>query len=369
MSVLTQQDFQYMAQAIKLAEQGRFTTHPNPNVGCVIVKDGQVIGRGYHKIAGGPHAERHALEQAGSMARGSCVYVTLEPCSHTGRTGPCADALIRAGVARVVVGMQDPNPKVSGRGIQKLRDAGIYVITECLEAACEQLNPGFLKRMRTGLPYVRLKLACSLDGATAMASGQSQWITGAAARRDVQGYRAKSSAILTGSGTVLADDPILNVRAAELNFEYPGEIRQPERLVIDSKHKLTPDYKMFNDGQSVTLVGTEHRSGNWPDTVKFLTVTKNDKNDQVQLSELFKQLGVQEYNDIWVEAGSQLAGALIDENLVDELIIYQAPILLGQQTRRLVEFNALSQLENASRWQYVSQTRVGNDLKLILKAI
>lgn len=369
MSVLTQDDFKYMAQAIKLAELGQFTTHPNPNVGCVIVKNNSVIGQGYHHAAGGPHAERHALNQAGSLAKGSSVYVTLEPCSHTGRTGPCADALIRAGVSRVVIGMQDPNPKVSGQGIKKLRDAGIYVVSECLESACEALNPGFLKRMRTGMPYLRLKLACSLDGATAMASGQSQWITGADARRDVQSYRARSAAILTGSGTVLSDDPSLNVRQAELNFKYPGKIRQPVRVVIDSQHKLSDQYKIFNDGQPVFLLSTSERADSWPDSVTHCVIPAAPDSTKVDLASAMQQLAKLEINDVWVEAGARLAGALIDAKLVDELIIYQAPILLGQQTRRLVEFNALSQLENASRWQYVSQTRVGKDLKIILKAI
>lgn len=243
------QDEYYMARALKLAQRGRFTTHPNPNVGCVIVKDGEIVGEGYHQRAGEPHAEVHALRMAGEKAKGATAYVTLEPCSHHGRTPPCCDALIAAGVARVVASMQDPNPQVAGRGLYRLQQAGIDVSHGLMMSEAEQLNKGFLKRMRTGFPYIQLKLGASLDGRTAMASGESQWITSPQARRDVQLLRAQSHAILTSSATVLADDPALTVRWSELDEQtqalYPQQnLRQPIRIVIDSQNRVTPVHRI-----------------------------------------------------------------------------------------------------------------------------
>lgn len=244
-------DAVYMARAIELAWRGRFTTSPNPNVGCVIVRDGAIVGEGYHHRAGEPHAEVHALRAAGEKAHGATAYVTLEPCSHHGKTPPCADALIAAGIARVVAAMQDPNPEVAGRGLYRLQQAGIEVEHGLMMAEAEALNRGFFKRMRTGFPYLQLKMAASLDGKTAMASGESQWITSAAARRDVQQYRAQSCAILSTSETVLADNPSLNVRWEDLSDDvrsaYPKEsVRQPLRVILDARNRLTPDLKVFS---------------------------------------------------------------------------------------------------------------------------
>ena len=242
-------DQHYMARAIRLAARGIYTTHPNPNVGCVIVNDGEVVGEGWHRQAGGPHAEVFALQQAGQRARGATVYVTLEPCSHHGRTPPCADALVAAGVSRAVVGMQDPNPRVAGRGVQRLQDAGIAVQDGLLESQVRALNPGFISRMQRRRPWVRVKLAASLDGRTAMASGESKWISGAAARQDVQRLRARSSAILTGIGTVLADDPALNVRLDAQQLYGVEPLRQPLRVVLD------PDLAMPAQAQMLSLPG------------------------------------------------------------------------------------------------------------------
>ncbi|MER2492071.1 bifunctional diaminohydroxyphosphoribosylaminopyrimidine deaminase/5-amino-6-(5-phosphoribosylamino)uracil reductase RibD [Catenovulum sediminis] len=367
MSVCTQLDYQYMARAIRLAEQGLYTTSPNPRVGCVIVNEDKVVGEGFHIKAGGPHAERHALVDAGELAKGACVYVTLEPCSHTGRTSPCADALIAAGVTRVVVGMVDPNPKVSGRGIEKLRQAGIQVVENCLTDACEKLNPGFIKRMQLGKPYVRLKLAASLDGRTAMQSGESQWITSADARRDVQTYRARSCAIISGAGTVLADNPSLNVRISDLNFEYLGEVRQPVRVVIDNQLRLSNELKLFSLPSPVYLVANKKRSGDWPPHVEMLELSQTGQH--IDLEECLVELAKREINEVWVEGGAALAGAFMQAGLVDELIIYQAPIFMGENTRGLLDMPNITELKQAVRWQFESHTRVGQDLKLILRAL
>ena len=368
MSALYKQDFEYMARAIHLAEKGQYTTSPNPRVGCVIVKDQQIVGEGYHIRAGEGHAEVNALKQAGDNAQGATAYVTLEPCSHFGRTPPCAQALIKAGINKVVVGMTDPNPQVSGRGIEMLREAGIQVIEPCLEQDCKNLNPGFIKRMTENMPYVRLKLACSLDGRTAMDSGESQWITSADARRDVQTYRARSCAILSGSGTVLADNPSLNVRESDLNFAYAHQpVRQPIKCIIDNQLTITPDLKLFENNAQVYLLSNKARQQALPENCQAIQL--NQQSAKVDLHEVMAELANKQINEIWVEAGAKLAGALIKENLVDELIIYQAPILMGENTFGLVNLPELTELKQAVRWQYVSQTRVGQDLKLVLKAI
>ncbi|KMT65191.1 bifunctional diaminohydroxyphosphoribosylaminopyrimidine deaminase/5-amino-6-(5-phosphoribosylamino)uracil reductase RibD [Catenovulum maritimum] len=370
MTVLNQDDFFYMTLAIREAEKGRYTTSPNPNVGCVIVKDNQVIGKGFHIQAGGPHAEVHALVAAGENAQGATAYVTLEPCSHTGKTPPCAEALIKAQVAKVVVGMTDPNPQVSGRGIEKLRNAGIQVHQDCLTQECEKLNAGFIKRMVNKLPYVQLKLGSSLDGRTAMSSGESQWITSAKARQDVQDYRAQACAVITGVGTVMADNPSLNVRQAEFKpNHYPCEkLRQPVKVVIDNQHQITPEYKLINQAETVYLVSNKHRNDaeniNWPVNVKFLTLSQ--AGEHVCLTELLTQLALLEINQVWVEAGAKLAGAFIAQGLVDELIIYQAPKLLGENTKGLIEVTDLTKLNQAIEWRYQEVRQVGDDLKLVL---
>jgi len=365
----SQQDAAFMQLALDLAKQGEFTTTPNPSVGCVLVKDGEVVGKGFHAKAGEPHAEVMALREAGENARGATAYVTLEPCSHFGRTPPCAKGLVEASVSKVIAAMCDPNPQVAGKGLQILSDAGIESAVGLLEENAEQLNKGFLKRMRTGKPFVQLKLAMSIDGKTAMASGESKWITGAQARADVQQYRAKASAILSTSQTVLADDPSLNVRWEELPLDVKAgyaqeKLRQPVRVILDSSHKVRSDFKVFSTESPVWLVGEDdYPLTGFPVFTDYLQLDRNQ--GETRLQALMAELGKRQINTLWVEAGATLAGALITENLVDELIIYMAPKLLGDQARDLCHLPNLTQLADAPLWQLQSCEPVGDDLKLI----
>jgi diaminohydroxyphosphoribosylaminopyrimidine deaminase/5-amino-6-(5-phosphoribosylamino)uracil reductase len=363
-------DEKYMARAFELARLGRFTTTPNPNVGCVIVRDGEIVGEGYHIKAGGPHAEVHALRMAGEKAKGATAYVTLEPCSHHGRTPPCADALIAAGVARVVASMQDPNPEVAGRGLYRLQQTGIEVSHGLMHSEAEAINLGFLKRMRTGFPYVQLKMAASLDGRTAMESGESQWITSAAARADVQRFRAQSSAILSSSATVLADDPSLNARWDELDSDtqriYPQEsLRQPLRIVIDSQNRVTPQHKLVNQSGDTWLARLAADEQSWPESTEQWVVPGRD--NRVDLVLLMMQLAKRQINSVWVEAGAELAGALLQAGLVDELIVYMAPKLLGENGRALCVLPGLQSLSDAPQFTLSDVRQVGADLRLRLK--
>ncbi|MBN6068025.1 bifunctional diaminohydroxyphosphoribosylaminopyrimidine deaminase/5-amino-6-(5-phosphoribosylamino)uracil reductase RibD [Aggregatibacter actinomycetemcomitans] len=363
------QDVAFMQLALDLAKQGEFTTTPNPAVGCVLVKNGKIVGKGFHFKAGEPHAEVMALREAGENARGATAYVTLEPCSHFGRTPPCAKGLVEAGVSKVIAAMCDPNPQVAGKGLQILADAGIQSAVGLLEEKAEQLNKGFLKRMRTGKPFVQLKLAMSIDGKTAMASGESKWITGAQARMDVQQYRAKASAMLSTSQTVLADDPSLNVRWAELPNEtqarYVQEnLRQPVRVILDSTHKVRSDFKVFLTQAPVWLVGEdEFQLTGFPASTEYLKLDRSHGESRLQA--LMTELGKRQINTLWVEAGATLAGALIAENLVDELIIYMAPKLLGDHAKDLCHLPHLTRLADAPLWQLQSCEPTGDDLKLI----
>ncbi len=360
-----------MSRALHLAARGRYTTSPNPNVGCVLVRDDQVVGEGYHRRAGEPHAEVHALRAAGERARGATAYVTLEPCSHHGRTPPCADALIAAGVSRVVVAMEDPNPLVAGRGLERLAAAGIAVQTGLLQPQAEALNPGFIRRMRSGRPRVQVKLAASLDGRTALANGQSQWITGPAARADVQRLRAMSSAILSGADTVLTDDPSLNVRWRELpasvRADYPEhELRQPVRVLVDSRQRLGPRARLFGLPGEVWLA-RQRPEGQWPGSVSQLLLPLSPDSGKLDLAALLQCLGQRGINDLWVEAGPRLAGALLQAGLVDELILYLAPKLMGEPARGLLalpEFVAMAQVPNL----ILDDVRqVGDDVRLTLR--
>ncbi len=362
-------DEMYMARALKLAARGRFTTHPNPNVGCVIVKDGEIVGEGFHYRAGEPHAEVHALRMAGEKAKGATAYVTLEPCSHHGRTPPCCEALIASGVSRVVAAMQDPNPQVAGRGLYRLQQEGIDVSHGLMMNEAEALNKGFLKRMRTGFPYIQLKMGASLDGRTAMASGESQWITSPQARRDVQRLRAQSHAILTSSATVLTDDPALTVRWDELNADtqalYPREnLRQPLRIVIDSQNRVTPQHRIVQQAGETLFARTHEDARQWPENVRSLLVPEH--NGHLDLVVLMMQLGKQQINSIWVEAGSTLAGALLQAGLVDELIVYIAPKLLGTDARGLCALPGLEKLEQAPHFKFNEIRHVGPDICLHL---
>lgn len=330
----------WMSKALQLARLGIYSTHPNPRVGCVIVADNQIVGQGWHQKAGEPHAEVYALREAADKAKGATAYVTLEPCSHYGRTPPCADALIKAGVAQVVIAMQDPNPQVAGGGIAKLQAAGVEVICGVLAEQAEQLNRGFIKRMRTGLPYIKVKLAMSLDGRTAMASGESQWITGAAARSMVQRMRAQSSAIITGADTVLADNAKLTVRAQELALEDTSltELaltRPPLRVLIDSKGRVPLDNAFYQYPNSLTISSLAA-----PTTLQekqYWLQLPPDAAGHINLLEVVKRLA-NDYavNELMVEAGASLAGAFTQAKLVDEYAIFMASKLLGSSARALM---------------------------------
>ena len=362
-------DAEFMQLALDLAKQGEFTAAPNPAVGCVLVKNGQIIGKGFHAKAGEPHAEVMALREAGENARGATAYVTLEPCAHYGRAPPCAKGLVDAGVRNVIAAMYDPNPLVAGKGLGILADAGIESAVGLLKENAEELNKGFLKRMRIGRPFVQLKLAMSIDGKTAMANGESKWITGAQARADVQQYRAKASAILSTSQTVLADNPSLNVRWAELpqevQFRYVEQhLRQPVRVILDSAHKVRSDFNLFLTDSPVWLAGRDKFQLNgFPASTEYLQLIPNQGESHLQT--LMTELGRRQINTLWVEAGATLAGALIAENLVDELIIYMAPKLLGNQARDLCHLPNLTKLADAPLWELQLCEPVGNDLKLI----
>jgi len=374
--VFSVEDHQYMARALQLAARGIYTTSPNPNVGCVLVAQGHIVGEGYHHRAGGPHAEVHALRMAGEKARGATAYVTLEPCSHFGRTPPCANALIEAGVSRVVAAMVDPNPQVAGRGLRRLADVGIETASGLMQAEAEALNRGFLQRMRTGRPYVRVKLAASLDGKTALANGESQWITSPAARADVQRWRAASSAILTGAATVVRDNPSLNVRWSDLpesvRADYPeAELRQPVRIVIDSQRRLSREARLFQLPGAVWLARTDPAVpggdplGQIPDTE--LLFTPADPQGKVQLPLLLQHLAARNINDLWVEAGATLAGALLQAGLVDELIVYLAPKLMGHDAQSLIRLPEFHHMTDVLHWQWHDVRPVGDDFRLILR--
>ncbi|MEE4296177.1 MAG: bifunctional diaminohydroxyphosphoribosylaminopyrimidine deaminase/5-amino-6-(5-phosphoribosylamino)uracil reductase RibD, partial [Wenzhouxiangella sp.] len=309
-----------MREALMLAEKGLWTTDPNPRVGCVIAHDQAVVGRGWHRAAGEPHAEVLALQEAGGYARGATAYVTLEPCSHIGRTPPCTQALIGAGIKRVVAAIKDPNPAVSGSGFRQLKDAGILVETGLMAEQARDLNPGFISRHERGRPWLRVKMAISLDGLTAAADGRSQWITGAEARADGHRWRARASAILTGIGTVLADDPQLNARTE-------GVERQPARVVADSKARLPRNSRLLQSGEPVWVATT--RAGTWQDAAVRWQQLPASEDGRLNLHALVTCLADLEFNEVHVEAGPTLAGALVSAGLVDEFLVYQAPVLLG----------------------------------------
>ncbi len=350
-----------MARALTLARRGLYTTDPNPRVGCVIVRDGDIVGEGWHVRAGEPHAEVHALRAAGERARGATVYVTLEPCCHHGRTPPCTDALVQAGVARVVAAMPDPNPQVAAQGVAALAHAGITVDVGVLQAAAEALNPGFLQRMRGGRPWVRVKLGASLDGRSAMASGESKWITGAAARADVQRLRARSSAILTGSGTVLADDPALTVR-------MPGASRQPLRVVVDGRLRMPPDAQLLaGDGPVLVAAAADTPAAAQLRTRGADVVVLPSDAGRVDLPALLVELARREANEVLVEAGAGLNGALLAAGLVDELVLYMAPILMGDRARGLFHLPGLEKLADRVALEVQDVRAVGKDWRIVAR--
>lgn len=364
-------DHEFMARALRLAERGLYTTMPNPRVGCVLVRDAQVVGEGAHERAGEPHAEVHALTAAGDRARGSTAYVTLEPCSHHGRTGPCADALIKAGVRRVVVAMTDPNPQVSGAGATRLRAAGVEVTIGLLQQQAEALNPGFIRRMRDGRPWVRCKMAMSLDGRTAKASGASRWITGEAARRDVQRWRARSCAIMTGVGTVLSDDPRLTVRwqdlAADDGLPARAPDRQPLRVVVDTTLRTPASARLLAEpGTTLIATGSE-------DTATHAVMARSGAriavfpliDGQVDIDEMLRYLARHGINEVLLEAGATLAGAMVRRGLVDEWVIYVAPTLMGSDARPLVTLAGLDAMADNLALRIRDIRPIGDDWRII----
>lgn len=354
MSELTQ-DQHWMQRAIELARRGQYSTKPNPNVGCVIVKDGQMIGEGFHPKAGQPHAEVFALRQAGEQVQGATAYVTLEPCAHYGRTPPCAEALVKAQVKKVIIACPDPNPLVAGKGVEILRNAGIEVEVGVLQQQAHPLNEGFLKAMATGMPYVRLKIAASLDGRTAMASGESKWITGPAARQDVQHWRAISGVVMTGIDTVLADDCQLNVR--ELPNIDLDQVVQPKRMILDRQGRLPLTAKILQQPETVMVMGPFRQE---------LADLGVQQLDVQPLKDLLRTLS-QHYQiyDVLVEAGATLSTAFLQDGLVDEMICYVAPTLLGQSARSMFDAD-FSRLAEQLRFKFEQVTPLGDDLRIRL---
>jgi diaminohydroxyphosphoribosylaminopyrimidine deaminase / 5-amino-6-(5-phosphoribosylamino)uracil reductase len=355
------QDSVWMARALHLAERGLNTTSPNPRVGCVLVNNNDIVGEGWHERAGKPHAEVLALNAAGATARGATAYVTLEPCGHHGRTPPCADALITAKIARVVVAVQDPNPKVAGKGIAKLQAAGIAVESGLMETAARELNIGFFARMMRGTPWVRSKIAMSQDGRTALANGVSKWITSEVARLDAQHWRARSCAVLTGINTVLADDARLNVRDVETG-------RQPLRVVLDSRLRMPLTARILTGGNALIYTATH-------DAKKCVALEKSgatirvlpDGKGQVDLSGMLGDLAERGCNEVLVEAGSTLNGAMLRAGLVDELLLYIAPQLLGDAARGMARLDDLTSLDQRINLKWQDMRQVGNDLRIVAR--
>lgn len=350
-----------MARALALAAQGLNTTTPNPRVGCVLMRDGEIVGEGWHQRAGEPHAEVHALREAGARAAGATAYVTLEPCSHFGRTPPCSDALIDAGIGRVVAAMEDPNPLVAGRGLARLRAAGIATAHGLLEDEARELNIGFVSRMTRGRPWLRLKAAGTLDGKTALSNGVSQWITGSAARDDGHRWRARACAILTGIGTVREDDPQLNVRAVPVE-------RQPLRVLVDARLEVSLSARILQGAPALiaTASGDAARLAALQDAGHEVVVLPNS-GGKVDLPALMLALGQRGINEVHAEAGFKLNGSLLREGCVDELLLYLAPMLVGDAAQGLFNLAALTALDQAVRLDVRDLRRIGEDFRLIAR--
>jgi diaminohydroxyphosphoribosylaminopyrimidine deaminase / 5-amino-6-(5-phosphoribosylamino)uracil reductase len=369
------QDRVFIARAIQLARKGLYTSKQNPRVGCVIVKAGKIIGEGWHRGAGLAHAEIEALNNidVGESAEGADVYVSLEPCCHQGKTGPCTDALIKAKVKRVICAMQDPAPHAAGKGFSVLKKAGIEVQTGLLAEQAARLNPGFIKRMSTNMPYVRIKMAMSIDGRTAAKDGNSQWISGAAARIDVQQWRAQSDAIITGIATVLTDDPLMTVRPDEnWSLLWPQDIplKQPLRCVLDSHLRFPLNAKMReHDGKIIlfTLPEAQQKADGLKAQGVHVMSVPAANNGRPDLTKVLQKLAELEVNEVWVEAGSQLAGAFISENLFDEIIIYMSPVLLGSQAKPLFDLPEIKTMQDKMNLNMVDMCKVGDDLRLTFR--
>jgi diaminohydroxyphosphoribosylaminopyrimidine deaminase/5-amino-6-(5-phosphoribosylamino)uracil reductase len=354
-------DREFMRQALDLAARGLYTTTPNPRVGCVIVKDGAAVGTGWHEKAGMPHAEVLALKAAGERARGATLYVNLEPCSHHGRTPPCVDAVIAAGIKRVVAAMQDPNPKIAGSGFAKLRAAGVEVESGLMEDEARELNIGFVARMTRGRPWVRMKIAASLDGRTALANGKSQWITGEAARADGHRWRARACAILTGHGTVRDDDPQLNVRGVETP-------RQPLKIVVDSRFETPLSARLLKDGKTLVAgaVNETKRIEGLRSAGADTVIIPNDRG-KVELFKLMEELASRELNEIHVEGGAKLNGSLLQAGVVDELLVYLAPSVIGNSGRGMFDLPELTELSRIKGLEIRALERVGEDIRVLAR--
>jgi len=358
------EDRSYMTRALELARLGIYSTPPNPAVGCVLVRDGRVIGEGHHRRTGGPHAEVHAIEAAGEAARGATAYVNLEPCSHFGRTPPCTRALLAAGVARVVCALRDPDPRVAGGGLEELTRAGVAVESGLLASDAAELNRGFLRRMSSGRPWVTLKIGASLDGRTALADGVSRWITGEAARADVQRLRARASAVVTGIGTVLADDPELTVR--DPGLELLG--RRPLRVVLDSRLRIPVTARVLDESAPAIVFTTQAA----PDTSAFgersiRIETLPGRDGRIDLAALLDRLGALECNEILVEAGPALAGAFLEDRRVDEFVLYVAPCVLGDAARPMFRLPPLERMTDRYDFRVHDADRIGDDLRVVLR--
>ncbi len=359
------EDRRYMACAVQLARRGLYTTDPNPRVGCVLVRDGEIVGEGWHERAGEPHAEVYALRAAGERAAGATAYVTLEPCSHHGRTPPCADALIAARVARVVAAMEDPNPRVAGEGLERLRDAAVAVEVGVLAEEAAALNPGFISRIKRGRPYLRCKLAMSLDGHTAMASGESRWITGEAARADVHRLRARSSAMVVGIGTILADDPAMTARIGD------QPVVQPLRVVLDP-YLNTPATARILSEPGQTLIVCAEEDGEGAEALRAAgaeVVSLPGRSGTIDLHGLMDLLGERAINEVLVETGAVLSGAVLRAGLIDELIVYLAPHLMGDQARGLFHLPGLETMDQRIALEIKDVRAVGNDWRITAKVV
>ena len=359
--MFTANDYQFMARALRLAEQGLYSTMPNPRVGCVIVKDNKIVGEGAHLKAGEPHAEIFAIRQAGEQAKGATAYVTLEPCSHTGRTPPCSQAIINAGIAKVIVAMQDPNPQVSGSGLAQLQSHNIEVKTGLMERQAQELNPGFIARMTRDRPFVRSKIAASLDGKTALNNGASQWITGEAARLDVQHWRACACAILTGVGTVLADNPSMSVRGMDIG-------RQPLKVIVDSQLQTPASANILNGGN--VLIAFANDAQNKAEQLLAagaeLLCIPNEQG-RVCLKTLLSHLAGQQINEVVCEGGESLNGALMAQGLIDELLIYYAPKLMGCAAKGMFAMPEFTGMSQAIALDILDMRQIGADIRLRAK--
>ncbi len=363
----------FMAEALQLATKGLYTTRTNPRVGCVIVKDNTIIGRGYHVTTGGPHAEVVALEScnsAGNSAEGATVYVNLEPCSHTGKTPPCVEALIAAKVSRVVAAILDPNPLVQGKGISQLQDHGIETKTNILANEAAELNKGFIKRMQNNQPYVTVKSAISLDGKTALSSGESKWISCEASRNDVQKLRARNCAIMTGINTVIADDPNLTVRMTSSELDVRGNISQPKRVILDTNLRVSLDAKVLQNGDEViiyTCADENDKSIALKKNMNVEVVQTVKTNNHVDLEFVMNDLAQRGFNEVLIEAGTTLVGSVLENQLVDEMVVYMAPHMMGNASRGIADLNFIQKMQDRIKFDFSQVRKIGSDLRLELK--